>query len=423
MHRTERRTEALAISLLLLLAQPVVGQTTVLRAARLFDPVTGTISGPVSVVIDSDRIRELNPAQTPVGATIRDLGDVTLLAGLMDMHAHLPVALEGDWLTREVRETAADAALRGARNARRTLLAGFTTVRDVGSMGFADVSLMKAIDQGFVDGPRIVPVGHAIGITGGHCDVTGFAPGVKELGPEEGVADGVDQALRAVRYQIKHGARFIKVCATAGVLSFEESVGAQQLSKAELRAIVEEAARHGLKVAAHAHGTQGIKAAIGAGVASIEHGSMLDDEAIRLMKERGIYLVPTTYLGEVIDLKALPAPLRAKAQTVLPRGRESLRRAIAAGVKIAFGTDAGVFPHGDNAKELASLVDRGMRPVDALRSATINAADLLGVRDRGRVAAGQLADLIAVPGDPVKDIRLMQQVVFVMKGGRIYREP
>ncbi len=423
MHRTERRTEALAISLLLLLAQPVVGQTTVLRAARLFDPVTGTISGPVSVVIDSDRIRELNPAQTPVGATIRDLGDVTLLPGLMDMHTHLTMDLEGDWLTREVRETAADAALRGARNARRTLLAGFTTVRDVGSMGFADVSLMKAIDQGFVDGPRIVPVGHAIGITGGHCDVTGFAPGVKELGPEEGVADGVDQALRAVRYQIKHGARFIKVCATAGVLSFEESVGAQQLSKAELRAIVEEAARHGLKVAAHAHGTQGIKAAIGAGVASIEHGSMLDDEAIRLMKERGIYLVPTTYLGEVIDLKALPAPLRAKAQTVLPRGRESLRRAIAAGVKIAFGTDAGVFPHGDNAKELASLVDRGMRPVDALRSATINAADLLGVRDRGRVAAGQLADLIAVPGDPVKDIRLMQQVVFVMKGGRIYREP
>lgn len=423
MHRIIPPRRGLAALLLLLLAMPAAAQTTVLRAARMFDPVAGTVTGPVTVLIDSGRIRAVNPARLPAGAMVRDLGDVTLLPGLMDMHTHLTLDIEGDWLTRDVRETAADAALRGARNARRTLLAGFTTVRDVGSSGFADVSLMHAIDRGFVDGPRMVPVGHAIGITGGHCDVTGYAPGIDELGPEQGIVDGVDQALRAVRYQIKHGARYIKICATAGVLSFEGSVGAQQLSDEEMKAIVDEAARHGLRVAAHAHGTVGIKAAVRAGVASIEHGSILDDEAIRLMKERGTYLVPTTYLADAIDLSALPPPIRAKAEAVLPLAKESLRRAIAAGVKIAFGTDAAVYPHGDNAKELATLVERGMTPVEALRTATINAADLLGVTDRGRVAPGQLADLIAVPGDPLKDIRVTQHVVFVMKGGKVYREP
>ncbi|MGE0353855.1 MAG: amidohydrolase family protein [Gemmatimonadales bacterium] len=423
MHRIILPRRGLAALLLLLLAMPAAAQTTVLRAARMFDPVAGAVTGPVTIVIDSDRIRAVNPARLPAGAMVRDLGDVTLLPGLMDMHTHLTLDIEGDWLTRDVRETAADAALRGARNARRTLLAGFTTVRDVGASGFADVSLMHAIDRGFVDGPRMVPVGHAIGITGGHCDVTGYAPGIAELGPEQGVVDGVDQALRAVRYQVKHGARYIKICATAGVLSFEGPVGAQQLSDEEMKAIVEEAARHGLRVAAHAHGAEGIKAAVRAGVASIEHGSILDDEAIQLMKARGTYLVPTTYLADALDLNALPPPIRAKAEQVLPLAKESLRRAIAAGVKIAFGTDAGVYPHGDNARELASLVDRGMTPVEALRTATINAADLLGVTDRGRIAPGLLADLIAVPGDPLKDIRVTQQVVFVMKGGKVYREP
>jgi imidazolonepropionase-like amidohydrolase len=409
------------VLLSLLLPLQAVAQTTLLRAARMFDPATGTLTGPVSVLIEAGRIRELNPAQPPAGATVIELGDMTLLPGLIDMHTHLTADLLGDWVNRPVRETIADAALRGARNARRTLLAGFTTVRDVGSPGFADVSLMNAIDRGDLDGPRIFPAGHPISITGGHCDVTGYAPGILERGPEQGVADGPAEVVKAVRYQVKHGAKLIKVCATAGVLSFEGPVGAQQLSDAELRAAVEEAARHGLKVAAHAHGTEGIKAAIRAGVASIEHGSMLDDEAIRLMKERGTYLVPTTYLADAIDLNTLPPPIRAKAQTVMPLAKESLRRAIAAGVKIAFGTDAAVYPHGDNAKELASLVDRGMRPAEALRAATLNAADLLGVSDRGRIAPGQLADLIAVRGDPLKDIRVMQEVGFVMKGGRVYK--
>ncbi|MGQ0704084.1 MAG: amidohydrolase family protein [Gemmatimonadales bacterium] len=394
-----------------------------LRAARLFDPETGALSGPVTVVIEGGRIREVNPGRPPAGATGLDLGDLTLLPGLIDAHTHLSFDIEGDWFLRAVRETAVDAALRGARNARRTIMAGFTTVRDVGSPGFADVSLMRAIDRDLIDGPRIVPAGHSISITGGHCDATGWAPGILERTPETGVADGPEQVLRAVRYQIKHGASVIKICATAGVLSFEGPVGAQQMTEAEMRAVVEEAARHGLKVAAHAHGTEGIKAAVRAGVASIEHGSMLDDEAIRLMKERGTYLVPTTYLTEAIDLNALPPPIRAKAQQVLPLARESLRRAIAAVVKIAFGTDAAVYPHGDNAKELASLVERGMKPADALRTATLNAADLLGVTDRGRIAPGLLADLIAVPGDPLRDIRVMQDVRFVMKGGRVIRRP
>jgi imidazolonepropionase-like amidohydrolase len=389
----------------------------------MFDPVAGTVTGPAVVVTEGDRIRDVNPAAPPAGATVVDLGDVTLLPGLIDTHTHLTFDIEGDWVTRDVRETPADAALRGARNARRTLLAGFTTVRDVGSTGFADVSLMNAIDQGFVDGPRIFPAGHAIGITGGHCDATGYAPGVRELGPEEGVADGVAEVLKAVRYQIKHGAKVIKICATAGVLSFEGPVGAQQLSEEEMRAVVEEAARHGLRVAAHAHGTEGIVAAVRAGVASIDHGSMLDDEAIALMRERGTYLVPTTHLAEAIDLAALPPPIRAKAETVIPRMKESLRRAIAEGVRIAFGTDAAVFPHGENAREFAALVDRGMRPVEALRTATIHAADLLGVSDRGRIEAGLLADLIAVHGDPLSDVVAMEKVVFVMKGGRIYVSP
>jgi imidazolonepropionase-like amidohydrolase len=308
------------------------------------------------------------------------------------------------------------------RNARRTLMAGFTTVRDVGAPGFADVSLMRAIDQGFVDGPHIVPAGHAIGITGGHCDVTGYAPGVDELGPENGVADGADQVLKAVRYQIKHGAKVIKICATAGVLSVEGPVGAQQLSEEEMRAAVEEAARHGLKVAAHAHGTEGIIAAVRAGVASIEHGSILNDEAVRLMKERGTFLVPTAYLLDGVDMNVLPPPIRAKAASVIPLAKESNRLAIRSGVRIAFGTDAAVYPHGETAKELATLVERGMAAADAIRTATINAAELLGVKDRGRIAAGLLADIIAVPGDPLADVRVFQDVRFVMKDGKVHKQ-
>ena len=419
-----RHARRLALLFAMIAPAPGVGQSpVVVRAARILDVETGEVLRNAAVLIEAGRIVAVGQVAPPDGAGLIDLGDVTLLPGLMDAHTHLGYDLEGDWVHRAVKETAADIAIRAVRNARRTLMAGFTTVRDVGSGGFADIALMRAIDRGLVDGPHVIPAGHALGITGGHCDLTGFAPGVAEPGPEEGIADGPGAVLWALRYQVKHGAQVIKICATAGVLSFEGPVGAQQFSDEEMRTIVEEANRHGLKVAAHAHGTDGIKAAVRAGVASIDHGSMLDDEAIRLMVERGTYLVPTSYLAEAVDMVALPPPIRAKAEYVLPRARESLSRAIAAGVRVAFGTDAGVFPHGDNAREFAVLVERGMSPLQAIQAATIRAADLLSVPDRGRIAEGLRADLIAVRGSPLDSIRTMEDVVFVMKGGVVYKRP
>jgi imidazolonepropionase-like amidohydrolase len=417
-----RRLAALFVVLLCasIFAQPPA--PIVLRAARWLDVSAGQVRAPAVVVIQDGRIASVG-GEVPPGARAVDLGDVTLLPGLIDVHTHLTGDLEGDWVTRDVRELPADAALRGARNAKRTLEAGFTTVRNVAAGGFADIALMKAIDAGMVPGPRMIASAHALGITGGHCDATGWAPGILEGGPEEGIVDGVDAAVRGVRYQIKHGARVIKICATAGVLSFDATVGAQQLSDDEIRAIVEETTRHGLKVAAHAHGTQGILAAVKAGVASIEHGSMLDDEIIALMKKKGTYLVPTAYLLTAMPLNLLPPPIAAKAKQIIPLAQESHRQAIKAGVKIAFGTDAAVYPHGVNAREFAVYVKYGMTPIDAIRTATIGAADLLGVGDRGTIAPGQLADLVAVPGDPLKDIKVMEQVSFVMKNGVVVRGP
>ena len=411
-----------SFSLLLTGSLAAQQQPIVVRAARMVEVTRGQLVAPAVVVISGDKIRSVGAADVPAGARTIDLGDLTLLPGLIDAHTHLTADIAGDWVTRSVRELPADAALRGARNARVTLLAGFTTVRDVGAGGFADISLMNAINDGMVIGPRMIPSAHAIGITGGHCDETGWAPGVNELSWKAGVADGVDEVVKAVRYQIKHGAKVIKVCATAGVLSFDASVGAQQLSDEELRAIVQEANRHGLKVAAHAHGTEGIKAAVRAGVASIEHGSMLDDEAIGLMKRNGTYLVPTAYLLSTFQFDSMPPAIAAKARQVIPLAQESHRRAIRAGVKIALGTDAAVYPHGDNARELATYVDYGMRPADALRAATVNAADLLGVTDRPVIAAGKLADLIAVRGNPLEDVKTVQQVLWVMKGGVVVKE-
>ena len=407
----------LAISLLVTASaqQPA---PVVLRAARWLDVAAGQIRTPAVVVVQDGKIASVG-GDVPAGATSIDLGDVTLVPGLLDAHTHLTGDIEGDWVVRSVRELPADAALRGARNARRTLEAGFTTVRDVGAGGFADVSLMKAIDSGMVPGPRIIPAAHALGITGGHCDETGWAPGILEAGPEQGIVDGVDAVLRAVRYQLKHGAKVIKICATAGVLSFDATVGAQQLSDEEMAAVVAEATRHGVKVAAHAHGSEGILAAVKAGVSSIEHGSMLTDEIIALMKKRGTYLVPTAHLINAIRMEALPPPIAAKARQVFPLAQESHRQAIKAGVKIAFGTDAGVYPHGDNAKEFAVYVGYGMTPIEAIRTSTTGAADLLGVSDRGSIAAGKLADIIAVPGDPLKDVTVLEKVSFVMKGGAV----
>ncbi|AMY08280.1 imidazolonepropionase [Luteitalea pratensis] len=393
-------------------------EITVLRAARLLDVRGGRIVDGGVVIVQGGKITAVGGA-APAGARVVDLGDVTLAPGLIDLHTHLTMDIEGNWVMREVTEGAADAALRGARNARATVEAGFTTVRNLGSQDFSDIALAKAITAGFVPGPRIVSAGHSIGATGGHCDTTGFAPGVAERDWRTGVADGPDEVVKAVRYQIKHGAQVIKICATAGVLSFDATVGAQQLSEAEMTAVVQEAALHGLRVAAHAHGTVGIKAAVRAGVTSIEHGSILDDEAIAMMKERGTYLVPTSYLADALNRDALPPLIRAKADAVLPIMRESLRKAIAAGVKVALGTDAAVYPHGQNGRELGVYVALGMAPIEAVRSATTVAAEALGVSDRGAIETGMLADIIAVPGNPLQDIKAFEQVRFVMVGGKV----
>ena len=413
---------AALILVVLLTALPVAqpAAAVVVRAARWLDVVAGQIRTPAVVVVQGGRIASVG-GTAPAGAETIDLGDVTLLPGLIDAHTHLTYDIEGDWVTRPVRELPADAALRGARNARRTLEAGFTTVRDVGAPGFADVSLMKAIDAGMIPGPRIMAAGYALSITGGHCDETGWAPGILERGPEEGIVDGAAAALRAVRYQLKHGAKVIKICATAGVLSFEATVGAQQLSDEEMKAVVDEAARHGVKVAAHGHGSEGILAAVKAGVNSIDHGSMLTDEIIALMKKRGTYLVPTAYLLSALPLDALPPPIAAKARQIIPLAQESHRQAVKAGVKVAFGTDAGVYPHGLNGREFAVYVGYGMSPLEAIRAATTGAADLLGVGDRGVIATGKLADLVAVPGDPLKEIKVMEKMSFVMKDGTVVR--
>ncbi|HZI28433.1 MAG TPA: amidohydrolase family protein [Gemmatimonadaceae bacterium] len=392
----------------------------VIRAARMLDLTSGQMLRDVSVVVTADRITAVNPPSLPTGARVMDLGDVTLMPGFIDLHTHLSGEIGASSFVEPVLETSVDAAYKATRHARTTVMAGFTTVRDFG--GEITVALGKAVDRQDVVGPRVVPSRNALGITGGHCDVTGFAPGVLEQGPKEGVADGPWEVVEAVRYQIKHGAQVIKTCATAGVLSLEGPVGAQQYTYEELKAMVDEAARHGVKVAAHAHGVEGIKAAVRAGVASIEHGSVLDDEAIALMKQHGTYYVPTAYLRDRINLAVLPPLVRRKAETVLPLALESNKKAIAAGVKIAFGTDAAVFPHGENAKEFAVYVKMGMTPLAALRSATTVAAEVLGRDDRGLIAPGRLADLIAVPGDPLADITATERVSWVMQGGKVLKD-
>ena len=411
-----RPVRALLASLLLPVLLTAQDQPTAVRAARLLDVATGRMHAPGLVVMHEGRITQVG-GTAPAGAAVIDAGDATLLPGFIDAHVHLTSEIRPGFDTEPVRETAVDGAITGVANAYKTLRAGFTTVRNVGSGGFADVALMRAVDRGTILGPRIIPAAHALGITGGHCDITGFAPGIRERGPQEGIANGADEFTTAVREQLKHGAKVIKICATAGVLSFEESVGAQQMSEAELRAVVEEASRHGVKVAAHAHGVVGIKAAVRAGVASIEHGSILDDEAIALMKERGTYLVPTRALGGLIDMAALPPLLRGKAEQILPMADASFRKAVAAGVKVALGTDAAVMPHGLNAKEFAVMVDAGMTPLQALQAGTLNGAELLGTPDRGQLAVGMLADLVAVPGNPLTDITSTERPVLVIKGG------
>ena len=397
-----------------------------LKAAGYIDVEAGEIVRPGIVKVDGDRIVGVGGASE---GELIDLGDAILLPGLMDMEVNLLMGGRGEnpGLS-QVQDDPPTRVLRAVGNARRTLRAGFTTVRNLGLFvktgGYLlDVALGKAIDAGWIDGPRIVPAGHAITPTGGHLDPTMFAafmPGVLELTVEEGIANGVDEIRKAVRYQIKHGAEVIKVCCSGGVMSLTGEAGAQHYSDEELAAIVDEAHRRGLRVAAHTHGASAVKHAVGVGIDCIEHGFLIDDEAIELMVENGTFLVSTRRLAEAMDVSKAPAVLQAKAAEMFPKARTSIKAAYEAGVKIAVGTDAPAIPHGRNADELVTLVEWGMPPAAVLKAATVTAAELINADDRGRLAEGLLADIIAVPGDPLTDITVTKNVNFVMKGGKVY---
>ena len=412
---------------------PAGKKTYVLKAARLFDGKSNALVKPGIVVVSGGKIVAAgSSANVPADATVIDLGDATLLPGFIDAHTHLTMMYREDYTRAALdglQKTVPEMAIETTTNASVTLLAGFTTVRDVGSGHYLDVGLRNAIDNGVVPGPRMLVSVHAIGATGGHCDENGFRQGVfgKETGPEDGVVNGADQARQAVRLAHKYGATIIKTCATGGVLSMVDAVDAPQLTQAELDALVSEAHNLSLKTAAHAHGAEGAKRAIRAGIDSIEHGSFLDDEALNMMKERGTYLVPTLLapegLREQMAKKAnIPPTIREKAERAMKAAPDTFKRALAKGVKIGLGTDAAVYPHGRNAEEFHLMVDLGMKPIDALKAGTSADADLLGMTDKiGTLEAGKLADVVAVPGDPVENVRQTEHVFFVMKDGVIYR--
>ncbi|MEO6724687.1 MAG: amidohydrolase family protein [Blastocatellia bacterium] len=405
-------------------AQPAL-KVVAIKAGHVLDVRTGKITSNAFILIEGNRITAVGPNITvPPGAEVIDLKDKTLLPGLIDCHTHLtfePSQMGYSSLGISVPRS----ALTGAKNARITLEAGFTTVRNVGASGYADIALRDAINAGDVPGPRIDASGPALGITGGHCDNNMLAPEFHHI--DEGVADGVSAVMQKTREVIKYGADVIKICSTGGVLSLGDDPKASQYTMEEMKAIVAEAHRLGRKVAAHAHGGDGIKLAVLAGVDSIEHGTYIDDEAVKLMKERGTYLVPTLYLGdwflENYQRMGIPAQMAAKGKEVMPAARINIGRAFKQGVPVAFGTDAAVYPHGLNAHEFAVYVKLGMTPLQAIQTATVHASKLLGWEDCiGAIEAGKFADLIAVDGDPTKDVTELERVKWVMKGGIVFKK-
>ncbi len=408
--------------------------TVVLRAAQIID---GTGSEPIKngvVVVTDAKIVAVGTRESvkvPAGARIIDLGDATLMPGFIDAHTHIVGRVLGDpeGQNSRVHDYDSFGAILGVGNAQKTLLAGFTTIRNVGAGNFDDLALRKAINDGWIVGPRILTAGYSLGITGGHCDENGFKPGLVDGDFKTGIADGPEAVRAAVRYQVKYGADVIKTCATGGVLSEGDAVGATQYTYEEMKAMVDEAHKLERKVAAHAHGTEGIKIATRAGVASIEHGSFLDDEGARMMAEKGTYLVPTLMAGETVERLAKNGILKGfrgeKALAAAAAMRLAIKIAITHKVPIALGTDAGVIQHGTNGHEFTLMVEwGGMRPIDAITAGTLNGAKLLGLdKTIGSLAVGKFADIVAVPGDPLKDIKKMESTIFVMKTGVVYKQP
>ncbi len=412
------------VTILLLTVVPLLSQnqpkTVVIHAGHVLDVKTGKLLDNQTIVVVDGKIAS---GAAPAGATVIDLPNATVLPGLIDAHTHVTFE-PANFGYSQLGISIPRATLTGAKNARNTLEAGFTTIRNVGAQGFSDVAMRDSINAGELPGPRMIVSGPALSISGGHCD-NNLLP-FEYHATYEGVADGIPAVQHKVREIIKYGADVIKVCATGGVLSKGDDPGASQYSLDEMKALVADAHRLGRKVAAHAHGAEGIRFATEAGVDSIEHGSYIDDAGIALMKKHGTYLVPTIYLGdwflENAERNHVPPDMLAKAKVVMPTARKNVARAFAGGVKIAFGTDSGVYPHGMNAHEFAVMVKLGMSPLAAIQSATINAADLLGWPDKvGTLEPGKWADLIAVDGDPTKDVTILEHVKFVMKGGEVVK--